>query len=91
MVKLLKVESPRLSGKDQSVIVVIELLPDEVIPFVVSPDDIEEHGRVLFNGITNREFGPFNVEATYLDAREKYAQLRDYKESGDLHQSNRPF
>lgn len=28
------------------------------IPFTASPDDVEEHGRIIYQALVNGEFGP---------------------------------
>lgn len=33
---------------------------DEILPFTASPNDSEEHGRIIFNNLIDGKYGPIS-------------------------------
>jgi len=39
-------------------IITLDVLGDEQLPFTASSNDVEEHGRIIFQELVNGQYGP---------------------------------
>lgn len=67
---LTSVSAPRWADKEHTAIdcvITTSQLGNELLPFTARIDDVEEHGRALFQQLSNGVFGPVS---DYLEIKE---------------------
>lgn len=75
--KLISLTFPRWSNAQHSAIdciITTSQFADEPLPFTASQDDIEPHGRAIFQEITEGKYGP----------------IAEYIEPSNAHEQNQP-